>query len=382
MSVVLHGKQIIDGTGNPPIDQGSVRVENGRIAEVGPRARVSVPDGVRVVEMPDHTLAPGLIDVHSHISLHTLNDELAQTARDQGEVALWGAHWLRQDLRSGVTTMRTLGDRRFLDVIFKRAQDAGIIEIPRLQVAGHLLLSSLVEVSVSEAVADGPDALRRYIRESVRAGVDWIKYYATPNSRADDPTMSLYSRAEVEVIYEEARRVGKPVAAHCHGGVGADWAIELGVDSLEHGLYLEERHFHGLGEKGIVLVPTTGVVLMRPDEGAGDSLIRTKERARSFLLEARRHGVKCIPGSDAVHGNFAFEMLLMIECGWSPQEALENATREAAKLLGLSADVGTLEPGKLGDVVAFRGDPLDDPKAFEAVDLVVQSGRVVHHLSD
>ena len=378
MNLVIHGKWLIDGTGAAPVRDGCVVIEGERIAACGPRPRVAIPDRARVIELPEHTLAPGLIDAHSHVSLHTLSEETAQTSREEGDIALWGVHWLRKDLESGVTTMRTLGERRFLDLKFKRAQQAGLVQIPRLRVAGHLIVSSLTRVSVSEVVADGPDAIRRFVRETARQGADWIKYYATPWSRAEDPTMPIFSREEVEVLFEEARAVGRPVAAHCHGGTPADWAIEIGAASLEHGLYLEERHFAAMAKQGVTLVPTTGVVLLQPEQGATARLMESKRRARTFLKEARRHGVRCVPGTDAVHGNLAFELQLLVDCGWSPQEALECATRGAAGLLGLRETLGTLEPGKLADVVAFTGSVVEDPKAFAHVALVVQGGAVVH----
>jgi imidazolonepropionase-like amidohydrolase len=375
--LLVHGKWLIDGTGRPPIRDGSVAIVGGRIEAVGPRREVAVPAGARVIERPDHTLVPGMVDAHNHVSLHTLYEELPQTTRPEAEVALWGVHWLRQDLLSGVTTTRTLGEKRLLDVLFKRLQAAGIIEVPRLRIAVHLIVSSLVRVSVSDVVANGADAIRHWVRDAARSGADWIKYYATPNSRSLDPEMPLYSKGEVEVLFEEARMARRPVAAHCHGGQPADWAIELGATSLEHGLFLDERHFAAMGKKGIVLVPTAGVILLQPDEGASPQLVEAKRRARGFLREARRHGVRCVPGTDAVHGNLAFEQQLLVECGWSPQEALECSTREAAALLRMSDQIGTLEGGKLGDVVALAGDLADDPTAFGRVRLVVQDGRVV-----
>jgi len=378
MNLVIHGQWLVDATGAPPMRDGCVVIEGERITACGPWDRVTKPAGARILDLPEHTLSPGLMDAHSHVSLHTLSEETAQTSREEGEVALWGLHWLRQDLASGVTTMRTLGERRFLDLKFKRAQQAGLIQIPRLRVAGHLIVSSLTRVSVSEVVADGPDAIRRFVRETARQGADWIKYYATPWSRADDPTMPIFSRSEVEVLFEEARTVGRPVAAHCHGGTPADWAIEFGATSLEHGLYLEERHFAAMATRGVTLVPTTGIILLQPEAGASPRLMESKRRARGFLREARRHGVTCVPGTDAVHGNLAFELRQLVECGWSPQEALECATRGAAHLLGLRDQLGTLEAGKLADVVAFAGHVTEDPAAFSQVALVVQGGSIVH----
>jgi imidazolonepropionase-like amidohydrolase len=378
VTFVIRAKRFVDGTAAAPIADAAIVVEGDHVVAAGEHRRVSIPSGATVIELPDHTLSSGLIDVHSHVTIETVGSTAEHMPESDAELALVGAHFLNKDLRSGVTTMRTLGDRRFIDIVFKKAQAAGLVDIPRLQVAGHLLQPSLVRVSVSEAVADGPDLLLRYLRESLRAGADWVKYYATPNSRAADPTQAIYSRAEVETIFDEARRAKRPIAAHCHGGEAADWCIELGVDSLEHGVYLEEHQFRAMGEKGIVLVPTTGVVLKQPSAGATPRLLESQARARSFLREARKHGVRCIPGSDAVHGNMAFELSTMIDAGWSPHEALLAATRDAARLLRLDARTGTVEPGKWADLVAFRGNPLEDPAAFGAIDFVMQAGRAVH----
>jgi imidazolonepropionase-like amidohydrolase len=378
MTLVIRAGRLVDGSDAAPIRDAVVVVDRDRIVAVGERRRVSIPGGATQIDLPDHTVSSGLIDAHSHVTIETVGTSAERVPESDAELALLGAHFLNKDLRSGVTTMRTLGDRRFIDVVFKKAQAAGLVEIPRLQVAGHLLQPSLVRVPVSEAVADGPDLLLRYLRESIRAGADWVKYYATPTSRSEDPTQAIYSRSEVDLIFDEARRAKRPVAAHCHGGVAADWCIDLGVDSLEHGVYLEEPQFRAMGQKGIVLVPTTGVVLEQPSAGASARLLESQARARTFLREARKHGVRCIPGSDAVHGNMAFELSIMISCGWSPHEALLAATRDAARLLRLGAHTGTVEAGKWADLVAFRGDPLDDPAAFRTVDFVMQAGRIVH----
>ena len=173
--VVVHGKWLMDGTGRRPIREGSVVVVNGRIEAVGPRREVTVPSGALVIERPDDTLVPGMVDAHNHVSLHTHFEELAQTTKSEAEVALWGVHWLRKDLESGVTTTRTLGERKLLDATFKRLQEYGVIQVPRMRIAVHLIVSSLVRVSVSEVVANGPDAIRHWVRDAARSGADWIK---------------------------------------------------------------------------------------------------------------------------------------------------------------------------------------------------------------
>ena len=169
------------------------------------------------------------------------------------------------------------------------------------------------------------------LRNSIRQGVDWIKFYSTPMSRSAFPTYSLYTHSEVKVIFAEARRAKIPVAVHCHGGEAADWCIELGVDSLEHGIFLEKSQFKALAANRIALVPTTGVVLLASTKNATQRLLDTQDTARNYLKQARKWGVHCVPGTDAVHGNLAFELKIMIDCGWSPQEALQAATRDAAE---------------------------------------------------
>jgi imidazolonepropionase-like amidohydrolase len=382
MNLVIHAKRLFDGVGNAPIDGATIVVRGDKIIDVGPFDASEIPSDAAVVDLPEHTLTAGLIDSHSHVTIETVGSGAEQLPPSDVELTLGSAARLKQDLVSGVTTMRTLGDRRFIDLAFKKAQLAGMAQAPRLQVAGNLLQPSNVHVSVSEAIADGPTSILKYLRESVRQNVDWIKFYSTPQSRSPDPIYAIYSRSEVELIFQEARRAKKPLAVHCHGGAAADWCIELGVDSLEHGVYLEEPQFRAMAEKKITLVPTTGVVLLQPSEGGSARLLESQDRARNYLRQARKWGVPCIPGTDAVHGNLAFELGIMINCGWTPQEALIAATRGASRLLRLDHEIGTLTKGKLADLVAFRGNPFADPDAFRAVDLVIQGGRIVHNRLD
>ena len=377
MIIVIHAKRFFDGTGAAPVEGATIIVEGNKIAKVGAYGSIDVPTGATVLDMSEHTLTPGLIDSHSHVTVETVGVSPEHVSENDIEQTLHGVARLQKDLRSGVTSMRMVGDRRFTDLSFKNAQAAGLIDLPRLRVSGNLLKPSNVNVSVSEVIADGPDQILRHLRDSIRMGVDWIKFYSTPMSRAAFPTYSLYSRNEVEVIFSEARRAKLPVAVHCHGGEAADWCIELGVDSLEHGIFLEQSQFKALAASRIPLIPTTGVVLLASTKDGSQRLLDTQNLARNYLKEARRWGVHCIPGTDAVHGNLAFELKIMIDCGWSPEEALVAATRDAAKLLRME-QVGTATEGKLADLVAFRGNPLADPEAFRAVDLVIQDGRIVH----
>lgn len=365
---------LLDGTGAAAIRDGCVLLSDDRILDAGTVRAVHVPDGARVVDLPDHTLLPGLIDAHSHVSIHTLGSPHQQTARPEGDIVIDAVNWLRRDLESGVTSMRTLGDANFLDIRFRDAQRQGRLVIPRLSVAGNLIQSSHVDVSVSRSTCDGPDAIRAALRATVRAGADWVKFYATPDSRAPDPVLATFSRAEVDLIFEEARHAGRPVSVHCHGGQAADWCIEHRVDSLEHGFFLDRRQMGEMARHGIVLVPTSGVVLLQDRNPAP---ARNREQVAGYLEVARAEGVTCVPGTDGVHGRLDFEAAMLVKGGWPVAEAISCITRRAAVLLGIDDRTGTVAAGKLADLVAVRGDLGSDIARLGEVELVLQQGKAV-----
>lgn len=379
MLTAIRSGWLLDGTGAAALRGGCVLFSDDRILEAGAVQTVHVPDEATVIDLPNHTLLPGLIDAHSHISIHTLGSPHQQAARPEGDIAIDAVNWLRRDLESGVTTMRTLGDRNFLDIRFREAQRQGKLVIPRLTVAGNLIQSSHVDVAVSNSTCDGPDALRAAIRASVRAGCDWVKFYATPDSRAPNPVLSTFSRAEVDLIFEEARHSERPVSAHCHGGAAADWCIEHRVDSLEHGFFLDRRQMSEMARRGVVLVPTSGVVLL---QDRNPSPARTRDQVAGYLKIARSEGVTCIPGTDGVHGKLDFEVVKLVESGWPVCEAISSVTKEAAELLGLGGRCGTIAGGKLADLVVVRGDLEREISCLSIVDLVLQGGRVVSNRLD
>jgi imidazolonepropionase-like amidohydrolase len=234
--------------------------------------------------------------------------------------------------------------------------------------------SSLVNVLTADTRANDVATLRGYIHETVRAGTDWIKFYATPNSGAPDPTLPIYSNVEVDSIFSEVRRVRTPGSGHCHGGAAADWCTEHRVDSLEHGIYLEETQFKAMAEHDIPLAPTTSVVLVKPDVGALPRVLETKARAPSYLRAARRHGVRCIPGTGSTAPCTRTTGDDRLRLG--PLEAIRAATHDAAKLLRLGDMLGTLQAGKITDVIAIRDDPTADPTALLQVDIVIQRGEI------
>jgi imidazolonepropionase-like amidohydrolase len=175
-------------------------------------------------------------------------------------------------------------------------------------------------------------------------------------------------------VFEEARRAGLPVSVHCHGGLAADWCIEHRVDSLEHGFFLERRQLREMAERGLTLVTTCGVSLLQE---ANPSPAHVQEHVRGSLKIARSEGVRCVPGTDGVHGRLDFEIAMLVESGWPANEALAAATGMAARLLGIEADHGTIARNKVADLVAVRGDPAADLSCLTEVEMVFQDGRPV-----
>lgn len=365
---------LFDGTGASAVRNGCVLLSGDRILDAGPVHSVDIPTTAKVIDLPEHTVLPGLVDIHSHVSIHTTGRPHQQVARPESEIVLDAISWLRQDLEAGVTTMRTLGDSDFLDIRIREAQKASKISGPRLKVAGNLIQSSHVDVAVSRSTCDGFEAIRAAIRASIRHGCDWVKFYSTPDSRAANPTLSIFSRSEVNVVFEEARSAGKPVSVHCHGGTAADWCIEQKVETLEHGFFLDRLQMREMAKNGITLVPTCGVVLLQVDN---PSPLRVQEQVKNYLLMAREEGVTCVPGTDAVHGRLDFEVERMIASGWSIAEALSSVTDGAARVLGMADKIGTIAKGKLADLVVVKGDMGSEPAFLDGVEAVIQSGRTV-----
>ena len=357
MGMVVRGARLIDSVGLMPIEDGAVLISEGRIAKVGRFAELDPPAAARLIDLPNHTLAPGFIDVHSHATIETSGNEYAHADRREAEVALWAAHYLGIDLRAGVTTMRTLGDRKLSISCFDNSRERAWWKTPKLQAAGHLLQSSLVNVSVTDATADDIDFLRAYIRQTARAGADWIKFYATPNSSAPDPTLATYSKPEVDAIFFEARRINKPVSVHCHGGEAADSCIDHRVDSLEHGLYLDDAQFAAMAR-------TTSRWCRRR---ASFSSNPTRELRRASS-RARRERNPSSPGSSSRgalrsrHGCSAWRVGLRTAAYdrvWVEPDGGDQRPQPMRRPSYCAfKKSGTLEAGKIADIVAIRGNPL------------------------
>jgi len=397
--VVVHAGHLLDvKTGKLLADQTLV-IEDGKIISSGAAAEAKIPaDAVRI-ELPNATVLPGLIDAHTHLTMDP-KFGYERLAISVPREALTGAKNARLTLLAGFTTARNVGARGFTDVALRDAINAGDVPGPRLLVSGpplsitgghcdNNMLPSEYH-AVSDGVADGIAEVQHKVRENIKYGADLIKVCATGGvlSLGDNPQASQYTLEEMKAIVADAHRLGRKVAAHAHGAEGIRWATEAGVDSIEHGSYIDDAGIAAMKEHGTYLVPT----LYLGDwmiENAGLThlppplLAKAQDvipAARKNIAHAFASGVKVVFGTDAAvypHGLNAHEFAVMVKLGLTPLQAIQAATVNAADLLGWPGKVGSLEPGAWADIIAVDGDPVKDVTTLERVKFVMKGGEVV-----
>ena len=397
--VAVHAGHLLDvKTGRILSDQ-LVVVEDGKITSTGPAAEVKAPAGAVRVELPNATLLPGLIDAHTHLTFDP-KFGYERLAISVPREALIGAKNARLTLLAGFTTVRNVGASDFTDVALRDAINAGDVPGPRMLVSGPALsitgghcdnnMLPFEYHATEDGVADGVTAVQHKVRENIKYGSDLIKVCATGGvlSLGDNPQASQYTLEEMKAIVADAHRLGRKVAAHAHGAEGIRWAAEAGVDSVEHGSYIDDAGIAAMKEHGTYLVPTLyiGDWMIENAEAThlpAPLLAKAKEvipAARKNIAHAFASGVKVAFGTDAAvypHGLNAHEFAVMVKLGLTPLQAIQAATLNAADLLGWSGKVGTLEPGAWADVIAVDGDPIKDVTTLEHVRFVMKGGEVV-----
>jgi imidazolonepropionase-like amidohydrolase len=393
----LRAQRLFDGSGKPVTRDGVVVIEDGRIAAVGTTNQVHLPPDIQVLDLGDRTLMPGLIDAHVHI-LSTGSATSGQESRTMTDhqVLLTGARNAQLALKSGLTTVRDCGDRGYLSLVLRDFINAGGIAGPRLVCSGPVLTSTAGHLWWDGIECDTVEDLRRGVRTLVKHGVDCIKLMgtggnATPGS---NPEASQYEAAGFMAVAEDAHRMGKKVAVHVHGVEGTRWAVDAGIDTLEHvpfraggGIAYDERLVEDIVRKDLIVslaMPATWYRLRAED-------MREARSHPGHLWEPRYEtirrmhaaGVKLVVSSDT--GSTATridELALLMEflvkgVQIPAADALYGVTGLAAEALGLADRLGTLEPGKLADLVAVDGDPLTDISAMQRIHSVVKDGEVV-----
>jgi imidazolonepropionase-like amidohydrolase len=401
-TVVLKAAHVFDATGAELKNGALVVVRGDRIVAVG---NAPAPAGARVIDLGDATILPGFIDAHVHLTMELQKDYYRgfynTMLRFPAEQAQYAALYARRTLEAGFTTVRNVGAEDYVDVGLRNAIKAGITEGPRMLTAvygigstgGHFDQAPFPPERVKpdgpiQGICNSADECRAAVRYQMKWGADVIKISASGGvlSESDPVDVPQLTPEELRAIVTEAHNWKRKVAAHCHGDLAARLAIEAGVDSIEHGSFLTESTLKLMKAKGVYLVPTRlAVYWTNKQADTYPPQIAAKARAAAaahggMFKTALRVGVPIAFGTDSgvsPHGLNGLEFGLMTDLGMSPAAALIAGTREAAKLLGVDAEVGTLEAGKAADIVAVQGDVLRDIHVTEHPVFVMQHGHVI-----
>ena len=399
-TTALRCGRLIDGISAEARENVTVIVRDGRVAEL--HDGTAVPDGVdRALDIRSGTCLPGMMDLHTHLLIKP-DGPVSELDRSSADRALDGLHAAQKMLHAGFTTVRNPGDfdTHYAIVSIKRSIAAGEHPGPRLFVAPHALgptgghgdlntLAPDAAIQTPTRTVNGVDEIRAMIREQVKYGADWIKIMATGGvmSAGDDPTHTAYVDEEMQAAVDETHRLGRRITVHAIGTEGLKQAIAAGVNSVEHGILIDEEAIEMMKARGTWLIPTIYVLNYVVEEGPALGYPAESVAKGRVLMETRddnvrraiQAGVKIAFGSDTIfpHEWAAREFAQLVRLGMSPMDAIRAATWNAAQVLGIEDEVGTLRPGMVADIIAVDGDPLDDITELEQVDFVMKDGQII-----
>ena len=387
--LVLRAPRLLDGTGAPAVAAAALLLEGGRIAYTGPAA--GLPEGadrLPALDFPGATLLPGLVDVHVHLVASAGPDLAADVPKGEAERTLAAVANARRQLDQGVTLVRDLGAPGAEAVLVGRAVEAGTVAGPRVVAAGPAVTMTGGHIAYIGLVTDGPDAMRAAVRANLALGARCIKVVATGGvlTMGIDPREAAYTQEELDALVSEAHRLGLTVAAHAIGEGGVAAALRAGVDSVEHGMFLDDATIELFLATGARYTPTFSA----PHGILGGPSVPgwIKDRARpaaeaqvGSFRAAVEAGVRAVAGTDAgtpdnPHGGVAREVAFMADAGLDVLTAVKAATGEAADLLGV-ADRGVLRRGAAADILVAGGDVTADVTALQRPVAVFQDGRRV-----
>ncbi len=397
-TVVHPGRLLNVRTGELRANQAIV-IEGDKIVQIAAAGEVKAAAGDTVIDLPEATLLPGLIDMHTHLTFDLASLGYQGLSISTAREALHGARNAKRTLEAGFTTVRNVGAKDYADIALRDAINDGDVIGPRMVASGPALgitgghcdenLLPPVFHLQGDGVADGVEAVQHKVREVIKYGADVIKICATGGvlSKGDDPNASQFTLEEMKAIVADAHRLGRKVAAHAHGAEGVRWASEAGVDSVEHGHFMDDAAVAALKKNGTYLVPTLFLTEYMQehlkDSGVPEySKQKMREVAAAAPMNVKKAfdaGVKIAFGTDAAvypHGLNAGEFHMYVKLGMTPLAAIQTATINAADLLGPKFQVGMLEPGKFADMIAVDGDPTKDVTILEHVKFVMKGGTV------
>jgi len=411
-TIALKAARLFDGKSSSLLQNGVVIVRGDKIVDAG--SNLPLPSGAQVIDLGDATLSPGFMDAHTHLTADYSGNynerRLQELDLNVSEQAIRATMFARATVEAGFTTVRDLGSRfvasrEFVDVALRNSINKGTIVGPRMLVAtkgigatgGHFDPTSGFrdflfgrEPDYTDGIANGPDEIRKAVLFEVKNGADVIKAAVSGGvlSLADEVDTPQLTPAEMAALVDESHRLRRKVAVHCHGDQAAREAIEAGVDSIEHGSFMKPETLAMMKKKGTYLTPTLmasewimGKLANYP--AALQEKAKAAFNARSEMFRnAVKMGVKISFGTDAAvypHGENAKEFKLMVDLGMSPIDALKSATTSDAELFGIAQKLGTLEKGKLADVIAVPGDPTTDITTTARVSFVMKEGKIIRH---
>lgn len=398
--IAVRCKTLIDGTGKTPIQNAVIVIDGERIVAVG---KIDIPPNAMVIDLSTYTVLPGLIDVHAHPLGESDEYQIEFLKRSSAAEALIGLKNVQDWLHEGYTTLRIAGDGDvgYAQFEIRDAINTGLFTGPRIFGAGHYIsvtggggdinfMSHDQKVIPDGLIADGPDEMRKAVREEIKYGSDWIKILVTGAfmTTGDNPRNVHFSPEELAAVMDEAKRRDVPVMAHAHAAEGVKMAVRAGVKTIEHGSFIDEEGMNMMIKNGTYLVPTLAIGKMFLTEYAeSEALKKAIELTKSTNAEFERNvsraiklGVKIGVGGDLIspyplHAAVEFEELVRL--GMTPMQAILAGTKVNAEILGKEKDFGTIEVGKLADIIAVAGDPLRDITELQRVKFVMKGGVVI-----
>ncbi|MGE4408961.1 MAG: amidohydrolase family protein [Sphingobium sp.] len=399
--VVIHAGRLIDGVTTKPQEKVSILIHDDRITDV--KLGFVTPEGAQIIDLSKETVLPGFIDVHTHIDkprmVNSLLDRLTRSNFDQAYDAIPG---YRKMLHAGFTTIRNVGSPTQMIIALRSAVRDGLVEGPRVYTSGMMfsptgghgdyhsgLAAGIDAPGWNDSIIDGPVEAEKAVRRLKREGADLIKIMPSGGvlSDNDDPQAQLMTDEEIAAVVNTAHALGMKVAAHAHGAQAIQASARLGVDSIEHGTYIDQAGIAEMKSHGTVLVPALLIAERMMKRATNNPETMTPSTVAKTLVvgpitaqnvgKAYRAGVKIAFGTDTADGRNAEQFPLMVQAGMSPSDVILSATRIAGELLGHADDLGTIQQGRFADIVAVPGDPLSDITQLEHVDFVMKAGVVV-----